>query len=46
MPVLLAPKSGVLALYGLFGTPGTFIADRQGMLVAKAIGPVGFEHSS
>ena len=44
IPVLLDPKSDVLALYGLFGTPGTFIADRQGMLVAKAIGPVDFDN--
>ena len=29
MPVLLDTKSDVLAAYGLFGTPGTFIADRQ-----------------
>ena len=44
MPVALDTKSDVLALYGLFGTPGTFIADRQGMLVAKAIGPVDFDN--
>jgi len=44
MPVLLDTKSDVLALYGLFGTPGTFIADRQGMLVAKAVGPVDFDN--
>src|SRR5215469_3465170 len=43
MPVLLDPKSDVLTLYGLFGTPGTFVADRQGMLVAKALGPVDFD---
>ena len=43
MPVALDTKSDVLANYGLFGTPGTFIADRQGMLVAKAVGPVDFD---
>jgi peroxiredoxin len=43
MPVALDTKSDVLADYGLFGTPGTFIADRQGMLVAKAVGPVDFD---
>jgi hypothetical protein len=43
MPVVLDTKSEVLAEYGLFGTPGTFIADRQGMLVAKAIGAVNFD---
>ncbi len=35
MPVLLDPKMEVFSKYGLFGTPGTFVADRQGMLVAK-----------
>lgn len=44
MPVLLDTKSDVLALYGLFGTPATFIADRQGRLVAKAVGPVDFDN--
>jgi hypothetical protein len=29
--------------YGLVGTPGTFIADRQGLLVAKGFGPVDFD---
>jgi len=43
MPVALDTKSDVLANCGLFGTPGTFIADRQGMLVAKAVGPVDFD---
>ena len=35
MPVPLDPKMEVFSKYGLFGTPGTFVADRQGMLVAK-----------
>lgn len=43
MPVALDTKSEVLALYGLFGTPGTFVADREGMLVAKAFGQVDFD---
>jgi peroxiredoxin len=43
MPVLLDTKSDILADYGLFGTPGTFIADTQGNLVAKAVGPVDFD---
>jgi peroxiredoxin len=43
MPVVLDTKSDVLAEYGLFGTPGTFIADVQGNIVAKAVGPVDFD---
>ncbi|HEY2385191.1 MAG TPA: TlpA disulfide reductase family protein [Terriglobia bacterium] len=43
MPVALDTKSDVLGLYGLFGTPGTFVVDRKGMLVAKAVGPVDFD---
>ena len=43
MPVLLDTKAEVFASYGLLGTPGTFIADRQGLLVAKRLGPVDFD---
>lgn len=43
MPVLLDTQSDVLAAYGLFGTPGTFVADREGELIAKAVGPVDFD---
>src|SRR5881628_2754449 len=43
MPVLLDTKMEVFAKYGLFGTPGTFIANRQGILVAKGFGPVDFD---
>jgi peroxiredoxin len=43
MPVLLDVKAEVFARYDLFGTPGTFIVDRQGMLVAKSFGPVDFD---
>jgi peroxiredoxin len=43
MPVLLDMKMKVFSEYGLRGTPGTFIANRQGMLVAKAFGPVDFD---
>jgi len=35
MPVLLDTTMEVFSRYGLFGTPGTFVADRQGMVVAK-----------
>jgi len=43
MAVLLDTKMELFARYGLVGTPGTFIADRQGILVAKAFGPVDFD---
>jgi peroxiredoxin len=43
MPVLLDTKAEIFAKYGLVGTPGTFIADRQGMLVASSFGPVDFD---
>src|SRR5437867_8281526 len=43
LPVVLDAKMEVFARYGLRGTPGTFIADRQGMLVASSFGPVDFD---
>jgi peroxiredoxin len=43
MPVLLDTKMELMEKFGLFGTPGTFIANRQGMLVAGASGPVDFD---
>ena len=43
MPVLFDTNSELLSTYGLFGTPGTFIADTRGNLVAKAVGPVDFD---
>jgi hypothetical protein len=43
MPVVLDTKAEVFARYGLFGTPGTFIADNQGILVANGVGPVDFD---
>ncbi len=45
MPVVLDAKAVVFARYGLFGTPGTFIADRRGMLVASSSGPVDFDRA-
>ena len=45
MPVALDTNGVVFAQYGLRGTPGTFIADRQGMLVAKSFGPVDFDRA-
>jgi len=43
MPVLLDVKAEVFARYGLFGTPGTFIADNAGILAATGVGPVDFD---
>ena len=43
MPVLLDSKMEVFLKYGLRGTPGTFIADRQGTLLASSFGPVDFD---
>ena len=43
MPVALDTKAELFARYGLFGTPGTFTADNQGMLTAKGVGPVDFD---
>jgi peroxiredoxin len=43
MPVLLDSKMEVADKFGLFGTPGTFIANRKGMLVANGVGPVDFD---
>ena len=43
IPVLLDTNAEVFTRYGLYGTPGTFIADRQGLLVASGLGPVDFD---
>jgi hypothetical protein len=43
MPVLLDSKMEVAEKFGLFGTPGTFIANPKGMLVANGFGPVDFD---
>jgi peroxiredoxin len=43
MPVLLDNKMEVFAKFGLYGTPATYIVDRQGMVVAKSLGPVDFD---
>jgi hypothetical protein len=43
MPVLLDVKAEVFARYGLFGTPGTFIAANDGILTAMGVGPVDFD---
>jgi cytochrome c-type biogenesis protein len=44
MPVLIDPKAEVFTRFGLIGTPGTFIVDRRGNIVAKGLGPVEFDH--
>jgi peroxiredoxin len=38
-PVLLDPESKTYKLYGLTGVPETFIIDRKGIILYKAIGP-------
>src|SRR5262249_45881274 len=43
IPVVLDTNGEVFNSYGLFGTPATFIADIQGILVAKGLGPVAFD---
>jgi peroxiredoxin len=43
MPVLIDSKMEVFARYGLIGTPGTFIVDREGNIVASSMGPVDFD---
>ena len=43
MPVALDTTMEVFAKYGLLGTPGTFIADRQGVLIARGFGPLDFD---
>src|SRR5215831_6788011 len=43
IPVALHTNLKVFSSYGLLGTPGSFIADPQGMLVAYSFGPVAFD---
>ena len=43
MPVVLDTTADLFNSYGLSGTPGTFIADSQGILVAGGLGPVDFD---
>lgn len=43
IPVALDTNMKVFSSYGLLGTPGTFVADRQGALVAYSFGPVDFD---
>jgi peroxiredoxin len=38
-PVLLDPKCEILDLYKVRGIPATFLIDKKGMMVGKAIGP-------
>ena len=43
MPALIDQKMEEAAKVGLIGTPGTFIVNRQGKIVAKGLGPVNFD---
>ncbi|HWO40326.1 MAG TPA: TlpA disulfide reductase family protein [Candidatus Eisenbacteria bacterium] len=38
-PLVLDPKGQINALYGVIGLPTTFVIDRDGRAVARAIGP-------
>ena len=44
MPALVDSNLEVGRRFGLLGTPGTFIVNRQGMIVASGSGPVDFDH--
>jgi len=43
MPALIDSNMEVFARFGLRGTPGTFIVDPQGKIVASSFGPVDFD---
>jgi hypothetical protein len=43
LPSLIHSKGEVFARYGLRGTPGTFIIDPPGMIVARGFGAVKFD---
>jgi cytochrome c-type biogenesis protein len=45
MPVLLDSKMEVFSKFGLLGTPGTFVIDRQGKIAARGFGAVDFDHA-
>lgn len=38
-PTLIDPKNTVLDLYGVKGIPTTFLIDKKGKLIGKAVGP-------
>ena len=44
MPVLLDSRMEEADKLGLIGTPGTFIVNRAGKIVAKGLGPVEFDN--
>jgi peroxiredoxin len=44
IPVLIDSDAKVFTQFALVGTPGTFVVDRQGNVVAKGLGPVEFDH--
>ena len=43
-PVLLDVDAAVARKFGVAGTPTTFVIDRHGDIIAKATGPVEFDH--
>ena len=45
MPALLDSNMDLFSKLGLRGTPGTFIVDRQAMIVARGFGPVDFDNA-
>ena len=45
MPALIDIKKEEFSKLGLIGTPGTFIVNRSGKIVAKGIGPVDFDRA-
>ena len=45
MPALLDSNMDLFRKLGLVGTPGTFVVDRSGLIVARGFGPVSFDHS-
>jgi len=44
MPALLDSRTELFRKLGLVGTPGTFVVDRSGLIVARGLGPVSFDH--
>ena len=45
MSVLIDIKKEEFSKLGLLGTPGTFVINRAGKIVAKGVGPVDFDRT-
>jgi len=43
MPALIDMKKEEFSKLGLIGTPGTFIVNRAGKIIARGLGPVDFD---